>query len=249
VPWLTALWRRLRTSVETKVATPEEAQLFHLIEFVASRFGTPLLQVASIDDLDDRLDELAGSPEAFLATALLAQHTSVFQDLESVTAARFAESVSATLGDAQGRIVSESQQVLDAWFSAQRQASALLANEEITDLDRIFDFSLASPEVPAELARVVFHGLRGGFCSLAIASVAATDATIEPWLARALTERLVTSAKEHLRLLASIPGVTVDEAIVPRDRRFDIEALSERHKRARATADRSYDRARARLGL
>lgn len=96
--------------------------------------------------------------------------------------------------------------MLDAWLDAQRQATRMIAHHEPPGAERIFEFSLASPDLPAELAQLVFHSLRAGFCSLAIARALTTEAQVAPWLAHALTERLVTSAREHLRLLASMPG-------------------------------------------
>src|SRR5215813_3620454 len=70
VPWLTSLGHKLRASVAKHSATSEEHELLHLIEFAAFRFGDPLLQATSIDDLDDRLDSLVGSQEALYCTAL-----------------------------------------------------------------------------------------------------------------------------------------------------------------------------------
>ncbi len=249
VPWLASLWRRLRASVARRDATDEEEQVLHLIEFAASRFGDPVLRATSVDDLDDRLDALVSSPEALYCTALLAQHVSLFQKSEAISAARLAESVGENLGAAQGRVISESQQVLDAWFDAQRQVAGLIASHAPTDAERIFEFSLASPQIPAELAQLVFHSLRAGYCSLAIVRVTAAEMPIEPWLARALTERLVASAKEHLRLLASMPGVKVDEAIVPPAMRLDLDAIEARHQRARLASQRSLEQARIRFGL
>jgi len=68
------------------------------------------------------------------------------------------------------------------------------------------------------------------------------------WLAGALADRLVVSARQHLRLLASLPGVSVDEAIVPDAECLDFAAIEARHQRAKAAVQRSYERARARLG-
>jgi hypothetical protein len=253
VPWLASLWRRLRASVAKRVATAEEEQVLHLIEFAASRFGDPLLRASSIDDLDDQLDGLVGSPEALYWTALLARHVSLFQASEATSAAHLAESVAEKLGTAQGRVLSESQQVLDAWLDAQRQVAGLITHDAPPDAERIaeriFEFSLASPAIPAELAQLVFHSLRAGFCSLAIARAIGVEAQVEPWLAHALTERLVASAREHLRLLASMPEVTVDEAIVPLAMRLDLDALAARHLRARLASQRSLEQTRTRLGL
>ena len=119
VPWLVSLWRKLRAAVEVHQATNEEQQVLHLIEYVTSAIGGPVLAASDVDDLDDRLDSLIGS-EALLAGMryLLAQHLTLFETAEP------------------------------------------------------------------------------------------------PWLSCALTERFLESAKQHLRMLASLPGIVVEEAIV-----------------------------------
>jgi hypothetical protein len=249
VPWLASLWRRLRTPVAGHVNTNEEEQVLHLIEFVAARFGDPLLHAASIDDLDDRLDTLVGSSEALHCTALLARHAPLFQESAPISAKLFSDAAGESLGAGQSLLITQSQKVLDAWLDAQRQAVSQIASHEPVDVERVFTFSLASPEIPAEIADLVFHSLRAGFCSMAIVHANIIGTQIEPWLARALIERLVTSAREHLRLLASIPGVVVDEAMVPRSRRLDLAALDTRHRLARETSRRSHDHARTRFGL
>lgn len=249
VPWVASLWRRLRVSVAGHVATREEEQVLHLIEFAASRFGDPLLQASNLDDLDDRLDALVASPEALHCTALLAQHVPLFRGSEPASAERFAEAVGEKLGAGQGLVVSQSQHVLDAWLDAQQQVASLIASHAPVDAERVFAFSLASPEIPAEVAEIVFHSLRAGFCSMAILQASIVGASLDRWLAHALIERLVTSARAHLRLLASLPGVVVDEAVVPKSERLDLAAIGHRHGLARAASRRSLEQARVRLGL
>jgi hypothetical protein len=248
-PWLASLWRNLRAAVAQRAATKEEAQVLHLIEFVSARFGDPVVQASSIDDLDDQLDALVGSPDALHCTALLVQHIHLFEKSEPLSAAGFAKAVGENLGEAQGRVLSDEQQILDAWLDAQRQATRLVASHLPEESERVFELSLANPQIPAELAELIFHSLRAGFCSLAIVRLIASGSPVEPWLARALTIRLVASAKQHLRLLASLPGVTVEESIVPKPDRLDLEVLVERHHRARLASQRSLEQARTRLGI
>lgn len=223
--------------------------MLHLIEFAASRFGDPLLQASNLDDLDDRLDALVASPEALHCTALLAQHVPLFRGSEPASAERFAEAVGENLGTGQGLVLSQAQHVLDAWLDAQQQVASLIASHDPVGGECVFAFSLASPEIPAEVAELVFHSLRAGFCSMAILQASIGGTSIDRWLAHALIERLLTSAKEHLRLLASLPGVVVDEAVVPKSERLDLAAIGHRHGLARAASLRSMEQARARLGL
>lgn len=244
-----AQWRKLRAAVEVHQATNDEQQVLHLIEYVTARFGGPLLDAATLDDLDDALDAVIGSPEALYSTRLLARHSTLIQGSEVIPAARLADVVSENLGMAQGRLITDSQRLMDAWMDAQRQVSAMIVDQISTDAREALEFYLLSPELPAEIARCVYHSIRAGFCSIAIARAVMTGASVEPWLARALIERLVSSVREHLRMLASLPGITVDPAIVPLAERFDLGAIAARHQRARVVSRLSYEATRTRLGL
>ncbi|MBX3155003.1 MAG: hypothetical protein KF773_03310 [Deltaproteobacteria bacterium] len=249
LPWLSSLAKQLRTAVLGRTATNEERELLSLIEFAAVRFGGELLRAESLDDLDERLDELVGSPDAIHCTALLARLVPVANISEPVSTEDFADAVRERLGDAQVRLLVQSKRVIDAWLDAQLQVVALIAHEPPIESERIFAFSLASADIPTDAAEIIFNGLRASFCVLAIAQAMSTEQKVEPWLARALVECLVVSATTHLRMLASIPGVTVDEAIVPPSAKLDLNAIERRHERVRAAARRGLPDARRRLGL
>jgi hypothetical protein len=247
VPWLVSLWRKLRAAVEVHQATNEEQQVLHLIEYVTSAIGSPVLAASNVDDLDDRLDVLIGS-ESLLASIqyLLAQHLTLFDTAEPPSTTRVAAAVGDGLGAAQARLLTDAQPMLDAWLSAQRQGIARYAAETSTWAGRRPGFDLASPDHPAELAECLFHALRATVCILAIARTVFDEQRVEPWLARALTERFLESVKQHLRMLASIPGIVVDEAVVPHAERLDLAAIEMRHRRARDVAQRTLQAARMR---
>jgi hypothetical protein len=247
VSQLAPLWQPLRALAERPTATAEEEQALHLIEYLTSRFGAPLLAAGTLDELDDELDELVDSHDVLHCTALLTRYAALFERSETVSAARFADVVGESLGDEEGRAISDARQIMDAWLDAQRQAAALYAGRIEDDSGQLH--SLASAEIPAELAQSVFHSRRAVLCCIAIARAIYVAEPVEPWLAHGLIERLVTSAKEHLRLLASLPGVTVDEAIVPPGSRLDLAAMEARHRRAQATSQRALELARTRLGM
>lgn len=87
---------------------------------------------------------------------------------------------------------------------------------------------------------------RAGLVLLALGRAAESAESIEPWLALALVERFVAGVHAHLRLLAAYPGVSVPDDVLPAEDRLDLARIFERHARARAHADRSYEAARAR---
>ena len=105
VPWLVSLWRKLRAEVEVHQATNEEQQVLHLIEYVTSIIGGPVLAASNVGDLDDRLDSVIGS-EALLGSIqhLLAQHLTLFETAEPPTTTRIATAVGDSLGAAQARV-------------------------------------------------------------------------------------------------------------------------------------------------
>lgn len=247
VPWLVSLWRKLRAAVEVQQATLEEQEVLHLIEYVTSTIGRPVLAASDMDDLDDQLDALIGS-DALLASIqyLLAQHLPLFKTTEPPSMKRFAAVALDSLGAAQARLLTEAQPMLDAWLDAQRQGFTRYAAEVGTSTERRREIDLASAELPPELAESLFHALRATVCIIAIVRAVVGEQRVEPWLARALTKRFIESAKKHLRMLASLPEIVVDEAIVPRVERLDIGAIEERHRRARDVAERTLRAAQMR---
>jgi hypothetical protein len=246
VPWLVSLWRKLRTAVEGHHATSEEQQVLHLIEYVTSAIGQPVLAASDIDDLDDQLELLVGS-EHLLASIqyLFAQHLELFASAEQTSTTRFAAAAGDILGAAQARLLTEAQPLLDAWVNAQRQGIARYADDPSPRAEQRPNLDLTSPELPAEFAESLFHALRATVCLIAIARTMLEQQRLEPWLARALTERFLDSVRHHLRMLASFPDIAVDEAIVPRAERFDLAAIAARHQRARDVAQRTLGAARA----
>jgi len=246
VPWLVSLWRKLRAAVDVHQATNEEQQVLHLIEYITSAIGRPVLAASDVDDLDDRLDSLIGSECLLASIHLLAQHLTLFETAEPPSTMRIAAATGDSLGAAQARLLTEAQPMLDAWLSAQRQGIARYEAEVSTWAGRRRDLDLASPDLPAEIAECLFHALRATVCIIAIARAVIGEQRVEPWLARALTERFLDSAKQHLRMLASIPGIVVDEAIVPHAERLDLAAIEVRHQRARDVAQRTLSAARIR---
>jgi len=247
LPQLVSLWRKLRAAVEVDQATTEEQQVLHLIEYVTSAIGRPVLAASDVDDLDDRLDSLIGSESLLASTQyLFAQHLTLFETAEPPSTTRVAAAAGDSLGAAQARLLTEAQPMLDTWLSAQPQEIARYATEMSTWAGRRRDLDLASPDLPAELAVGLFHALRATVCIIAIARTVIGEQRVEPWLARALTERFLESAKQHLRMLASLSGIVVDEAIVPPSERLDLAAIEVRHRRARDVAQRTLEADRRR---
>ena len=52
--------------------------------------------------------------------------------------------------------------------------------------------------------------------------------------------------RAHLRLLTALPGTDVPVAVLPAHERLDMDAIAERHRRARAHATTTFETARRR---
>lgn len=74
--------------------------------------------------------------------------------------------------------------------------------------------------------------LRAVVCLLAMAQVVITGRRPEPWLARAIIERWVEGIRAQLRLLASLPGTSVSETLIPNEERLDLTRLSRQAEEA-----------------
>lgn len=250
--WLTSKWRQLKALVDSREATQEDVDMLHTIEIVTERCGKPLLKASSLDNLDDRIDELIDSPETYRSITLLNRHAARLLAPE-FSADAFADAIGDILGEAQGRTIAQAHQLIDAWLDAQRQMLTLTQCQastgfaEVNEADNHGDLTITNADIPADIALLIYHGIRANLCSLAITRIAIEDMA-EPWLAKALTDRLIESARQHLRFLASIPGIAVDEAVIPLSERLDLHELDARHERAKATYRRKLEAARTRIG-
>jgi hypothetical protein len=163
----------------------------------------------------------------------------------------FAASAEPAVGLAQVRALESSGPLFRAWIAAQRDALSNIPDEALSEaaasLDAVGPSVLTSAEVPPELASALGGALRAGLCALAIARAIEQGVTLEPWLARALVERFIVGVHAHLCLLAALPGVAVPDTVLPVTERLDLDAIAERHRRARVHATKTFESARRRL--
>lgn len=250
VPWLAALWRDLRRAVENATATKEERELLLLLDYAASKLGDVLLGATDLDDLDDRLDALLDDPDMFHWNALATRLASAMAARPAVPAQVFASACEPLVGPTPARLLADAAPLLDAWMRSQRMVLATDADttsQAVHAAEALGPAILTSPTVPAEVSSALAGAFRAGLVLLALGRAAESAKSIEPWLALAFVERFVAGVHAHLRLLAAFPGVSVPDDVLPASERLDLEHIFERHARARAHADRSYEAARARL--
>lgn len=226
-----------------------EEEGLRLLQFAASRFGDKLLRAGSRDDLDDRLDELLDDPSFHHVAALMGGGID-WERVEVIEDAAWPDAFQRAVGAGQLPLLDEADRLMAAWArEIRRLASELAAGSGMPAAEEVARRSpvlLTSPDVPPELAMATAGGLRASATMLAFVWAAAHGHPIEPWLSRALAERLVAGLRANLRLLASMPGSEVDESIVALDQRWDLEAIARRHALARQHAEKSLAEARGR---
>ncbi len=251
LPWLTSIWRSLRRLAPAVAPTKEEEALLHLVAYAVSHFGDAVLSASDVDDLDDRLDDLLEEPGIFHWNVLATRRARPLLRDDPTPADDFTATATPVLGEGQARALQLAAPLLDAYLQTQRRVMASVSAEDVEeamrDLEAVGPGFLTSPEVAPEIADSLAGGLKAGLCLFAIARALSEETRIEPWLARALVDRLVAGVRSHLRLLAAFPGADVPESVLPPEGRLDLDAIHQRHTRARAQASRSYDAARVRL--
>lgn len=88
----------------------------------------------------------------------------------------------------------------------------------------ILDF-LTNRDVHADVADALLATYRSIVCLLVIGGSKRLGISFEPWLALDLAERFAHGQRQHLRLLASLPGFSVPEDVIPASERFDLDKL------------------------
>ncbi len=251
VPWLASLGRDLRRAVKSTTATKEERELLLLLDYAASKLGDQVLGATDLDDLDDRLDALLDDPDVFHWNALVTRLAVASLRRAPIEADVFTHAFEPVVGATPSRVLANAAPLLDAWLRAQRdglmQIDAATATAATLAVEAMGPALLTSPSVPAEVAASMSGAFRAGLVTLALVRAFDAATALAPWLALALVERLVAGAREHLRLLAAFPGTTVSADVLPLAERLDLARISERHTRARAQAERTYEDARARI--
>jgi hypothetical protein len=93
------------------------------------------------------------------------------------------------------------------------------------------------PAIPPAVGAALVSGVRSAVVLMAIEHAASSGGPVAPWLSALLVERWTAAQHAYLRLLASLPGNTVPDDIVPPEERLDLEALERETTAAGARLD------------
>jgi hypothetical protein len=93
---------------------------------------------------------------------------------------------------------------------------------------------LEEPTIHPKMKEIMLEGLRADACLMTLLHALIVHRRPEPWLSLALADTVYGGSYHRLRLLASAPGVTVSEDIVPPSDRLDVALLEQEAKTTEA---------------
>jgi hypothetical protein len=247
---LVAAVRALRALGAARSLSTNEQRIKATIEEAAFAIGAPLLDADSLDDLGRRLD--ASLENKNLATHFNGLAQALIADDSLAEQIRSADEGSTEwlidiLGEGQRELASEAERLMRAMATAfenlrrtlQFAFSFDISQSVLLNEDDPLAF-LTDRDVPPQIASVVLGTCYANVCLLAITSAALAGRKLPPWLARAIAERWVQGLRGQLALMASFPGTHVEEALVPRAQRFDLEVLVREHTETNAAIDQFH---------
>jgi len=208
------------------------------LESAAAFVGSQLLAATSLDDLVRRIDDVLGSRQT---AALLNRLVQAAQQLDLGAALTEPPSIALdfvdVLGEGQRSLLNEAHQLLGAIYDACEKildeyhrlalaAAVVGVHVELPSFDEDDPLSFqTNPDIPPEIASAVFGNMVATVLLLAIVDAHDKGTRLEPWLARALTERLVDGLRKYVRLLASVAMFEVSPSVIPLEDRLDLKQI------------------------
>lgn len=209
----------------------------HLAADAETRIGQQLLHVADADEFDDRLDEILRDGALYHLNALMWRDV----DLAALKSIHFADFESRLQAQLQPLRQSERDRLtplLLIWTRALLGAlQHVLAHTDFAamsqEVQQLRPEMLFSPEIPPEIASCIADQMRVMACLLAVVAAVRRKRALSSWLSAVLADRLSSALRGHLRLLSTIEGTNVPEAILPTAERLDLAEIEARHRLAR----------------
>jgi hypothetical protein len=216
--------------------SPAEVELRNTIGSSAALLGAPIIAATSVDDVTDRIDAAIENPELGRFTARAMELMTLEMLVEVSKKASPTPSVLvAVLGQGPAAKIAGVSRVELAVVSAVVQLHVLLGEESLRSADpfeEILRDFLSDSDIPSAVQLATLSGLRSSVAGLAIAHAAFVNRSLEPWLGQRLAEVYTEGLYEYLRLLASVPPISVPDDLVPLDQRIDLAALQDAHAAA-----------------
>ncbi|MEI8255156.1 MAG: hypothetical protein WCJ30_05730 [Deltaproteobacteria bacterium] len=190
------------------------------LRFVAEAMkvlGPQVLGARDLDDLDEQIDAVIDRPEFRNLSAQAADLILGGKLTGFGSPVAYPPELLATVGAGQAMLLAETDSLASALASAYGEFVSALTNDQ----------------------------QRYSVASLALGEAVALGRALEPWIARALCERVRDGLRASLRLIASIPGSDVSLALIRAEDRLDLGQLDADHRTAVDIADAQLGQARA----
>lgn len=195
------------------------------------RFGSRVLDATDLEDLEERINKVIDDPDyenvnPFIAVVFI-NDVLMRTELDSI------------VGIEQLVVVDESRDLVD------ELTGHLTIYIDSVNGERIVPSILVNDKVPVPIRQVFLAMYQSSVASLGLAETVHHKRVLDTWISRTLCERIRDGLKQFVTLVASLPGATVPESVVPSAERMDIASIYEQHRISRAKADEDFARHRA----
>lgn len=236
-------------SAPTPSSGASDDSLRTLAHFASQKVGAPLLLAVDEADLDARIEDVLEDDSWPLIARLGATH---FSGKLSDAASEGATDAEVLLFGAESaaliHVGMRHAATLDALLKPDSSGTA----PEDAEANRTQDSVIARPlgfvsdlTIPVPVKRLLLSTVRATPAILALSECLRTKKAPSRWLGHALAVRWASGIYALLRLVASAPGSSVPETIVPARDRLDLAKLHLAQVEYRRRVDESYEQALA----
>jgi hypothetical protein len=224
--WSAPLFTVVASNVPAAYLSDDVKQLVSRVRAMAHTIGSPIAAARTLDDLDAAIE--AGIENGSLDLAQQLGQMTIPSDLVADARTSSDDFASAMLQglDAKPALAERlrlgvsytADVILPTMQRALEQCEVPLQGSPPDPLHFLHDRTLSVAQM-----RSFYGGASSTVCLLALAEIAGSAKKPPQWIVEAIVERWVDGLYQFLRLLASIPGQTIPESVVPLNDRFDLE--------------------------
>lgn len=220
-----------RHLVVSEAATPTTTE-WAVLRLGCQLVGPRLLSASSDDELHEVLDELLAQEDI---ARLFGYQSTVENTPESDTVAALSQALDYALAFANKELLNALSILYPSWVEASTQFSrrgivsspgASTANTQ-TLAQRLLDTT-----VHPTIRRLQHASYCGSLATLAVLQAAIANKQLPAWQADELITLVTTGVRAALRIMASLPGSGISEALVPSNERLDFDRLQRENRDA-----------------
>jgi len=225
LPSFIGLLRAIREALDGDGRPDEEDPAVTAVRRAAQTTGRTVLGASSRQDLLEAADEVIVTDEFDASRQALVnvadQKQSALQALAEDAGHQPTPRMKRVLGEANAmRLFSELRLLVPAVMVIHWQAPDIRRRQLAEGApQRPISELLYDDTMPLASRQLLLELLRSEVLSLAIVSAIEEGERLEPWLSLALVQGVIQGVRAQLRLMASLPGVSVPPALIPEDLR------------------------------